>query len=224
MKSQVRLKLMDIADEFWDGMGIDWVKPKDYIVRGSLANYNWSEYSDIDLHLVVDFKKVYKKTEFVKSHFDALKNQWNKKHEQLKIYGYPVELYVEDIDEENESAGTYSLFKNEWISKPSKLKSDAVRDKGIIRKFAADLMTRIDRLEEMLKEAKDQKRKEFVFKRAKKLFKQMRFLRKKGLKENGEMSDGNIIWKICKRMGYIQKLNDVIDSSYDQFNSLEENS
>ena len=222
MKSQVRLKLMDIADEFWDSMDIDWVKPKDYIVRGSLANYNWSEYSDIDLHIVVDFKKVYEKTEFVRSHFDALKNQWNEKHDELKVYGYPVELYVEDTEDESESSGTYSLFKNGWINKPSRLKGDAVKDKGIIRKFTAELMTKIDKFEEMLANAKDQKRKEFIYKRAKKLFNQMKYLRKEGLKTDGEMSDGNIIWKICRRMGYLQKLCDIIDSSYDQFNSLEE--
>ena len=73
-----RGQLLDIADDFTDSLQVDWVKPKDIIITGSIANYNWSEeYSDIDLHVLYDFKKVDKRVDFVKNYFDAKKKNWN---------------------------------------------------------------------------------------------------------------------------------------------------
>ena len=90
---------------------------KDYLFLGSLANYNWSKYSDIDLHILIDFKKINKDTDLVKDYFDSKKKIWNDEHENLKIYGFQVELYIQDINEENSSGGVYSLEKNKWLIK-----------------------------------------------------------------------------------------------------------
>lgn len=97
LNSRIRLRLMDIADDFMDELSVDWVKPKDYILTGSIANYNWSRYSDIDIHILIDFKKVYpKNTEFVDDYFKAKKENWLSNHEDLKVFGYPIEISVED--------------------------------------------------------------------------------------------------------------------------------
>ena len=40
LNSRVRLRLMDIADDFVKDLSVDWVKPKDVIFTGSIANYN----------------------------------------------------------------------------------------------------------------------------------------------------------------------------------------
>ena len=37
LNSRVRLRLLDIADDFIDTLEVDWVKPKDIILTGSLA-------------------------------------------------------------------------------------------------------------------------------------------------------------------------------------------
>ena len=80
----------------------------------AICNFNWSSFSDIDLHLVVDFKEVDEKTEFVRSYLDSKKNEWNNEHENLNIFGHQVELYVQDIDETPESDGIYDLEENDW--------------------------------------------------------------------------------------------------------------
>ena len=59
LDSNARLTLMDIADDFWDFCKIRWVDVEDVILVGSICNFNWSEFSDIDVHLVVDFGKVH---------------------------------------------------------------------------------------------------------------------------------------------------------------------
>jgi predicted nucleotidyltransferase len=56
---------MDIVDEFIERLDLD-ADMKDIIVTGSLANYNWSRFSDIDLHILIDFKEVNDNEELVK--------------------------------------------------------------------------------------------------------------------------------------------------------------
>ena len=69
LKTNVRIRLLDIAHDFFEDLDVRWIKPKDVVLTGSLANYNWSKYSDIDLHIIVDFSEVYDKTEFVDDYF-----------------------------------------------------------------------------------------------------------------------------------------------------------
>ena len=65
MKSKIRLRLLDIADDFVHALEVKWVKPKDIVVTGSIVNYNWSKFSDIDIHIIYDYSKIYPKKEFV---------------------------------------------------------------------------------------------------------------------------------------------------------------
>ena len=107
INSRVRLKLLDLADEFYDSLNITWVKPKDIVLTGSIANYNWSKYSDVDVHILVDYKEVWDKTEFVEDYFKSKKQLWSEEHDGLKIYGFPVEMFVEDSNNENPNSGIY---------------------------------------------------------------------------------------------------------------------
>ena len=128
LDSRVRLKLLDIADDFWEFVNLTWVEPKGIIMTGSMCNFNWSEFSDIDLHLIVDFNEVDEKKEFVKQYLDSKKNEWNNEHEGLKIMGFPVELYVQDVDDSLEAGGIYDLEENAWARKPD---SSAIKSIGL---------------------------------------------------------------------------------------------
>ena len=117
LNPRIRLKLLDIADDFWEFVNLKWVKPNGIILTGSICNFNWSQYSDVDLHLIVDFDEIDEKTEFVRDYLDAKKNEWNNEHEGLKILDYPVELYVQNLGEMPQSGGIYDLEENDWIKK-----------------------------------------------------------------------------------------------------------
>jgi hypothetical protein len=56
MVPKVRERLLEIAYEFIEFLGVD-VIISDVVMTGSLANYNWSQYSDVDLHLIADFEQ-----------------------------------------------------------------------------------------------------------------------------------------------------------------------
>jgi hypothetical protein len=56
LKPEIREKLLEIAYEFIEFLGIDIVV-SDVHMTGSMANYNWSKYSDFDLHVIADFEQ-----------------------------------------------------------------------------------------------------------------------------------------------------------------------
>jgi predicted nucleotidyltransferase len=53
---KVRKNLLEITYQFIESLDID-VVIEDIIVVGSIANYNWSKFSDIDVHILVDYKQ-----------------------------------------------------------------------------------------------------------------------------------------------------------------------
>lgn len=221
INSRVRLKLLDLADEFYDSLNIKWVKPKDIVLTGSIANYNWSKYSDVDVHILVDYKEVWEKTDFVKDYFDSKKQLWSEEHDTLKIYGFPVEMYVEDSNVKNPNSGIYSLNKNKWIVEPNDFQ-DAELNEEFIKNTSAKLMTEIDDIESDLKTEKDNHKLEVLSTKMKKLFDKLVKQRKESLEKHGEMGTYNIIWKVLRRSGYLDKIWEIINNIYNKVNSIKE--
>jgi predicted nucleotidyltransferase len=221
MNSRVRLRLLDIADEFIEFLNVSWVEPKDVILTGSLANYNWSKYSDFDLHVLMDFEKVDKRTDFVKEYFDSKKTLWNEQHSHLKIYGFPVELYVQDINEEHTASGIYSLYKNKWIKEPEYDDLASVKlDKDTIKKKTLKFIKIIDKLVETFNKEKDTHKIEELSKKIKETWDKMKGTRKEALKKGNELSIGNLVWKCLRRLGYIEKLLDLKYQTYDKIKTI----
>ncbi len=223
MDSRVRLKLLDIAQDFIEFLDVSWVEPEDTIVVGSIANYNWSRYSDIDLHIVIDYKKVDERKKFVENYFQSKKKEWNDTHDQIRIFGYPVELYVQDKDADNASSAVYSIDKNEWIKKPVKstfTKKDI--DSTAIKKKASDFMTDIEGLVKSGDAADGSEYKNRkVYDDTSGLIDDITSARKKSLSTTkDEMNTDNLVFKVLRRNGYLDKLFDLRDKSYDKMNSL----
>jgi hypothetical protein len=222
LNSRVRLKLLDIADDFIETLGITWIKPIDIILTGSLCNYNWSSYSDVDLHIVIDFSEISDKKQFVQEYFNAKKNEWNESHQELNIYGFAVELFVEDIDNDSVRDGIYSLEKNEWIKKPFADKIQvlsSIKEKKI-QYLASIALTKIEELEDEFNLPYDSVSLDKLSYKIDKMLDTLKKIRQNGLKSKGEMSVGNIIYKICRRTGYLDKLWELKNKVYDKKNSL----
>jgi hypothetical protein len=213
MNREVREQLLQIANDFYQQTDID-ADIKDIILTGSLANYNWSEkYSDYDLHILIDFKDVSDDVELVKKFVDGARKIFNDNYD-LKIVGYEVEVYIQDIEEPHTSTGVYSVLNDKWKVKPIKidfeLDEDAVKDK------ARSVMMRISDLEEEAGEVKHEK----FIEKVNKVWEKIKNFRKSGLsEEGGEFSIGNITFKLLRRNGYIGKIMDMKKKSYEkQFN------
>ena len=224
LDSRVRLKLLDIADDFTDFLNVDWVKPEDITMTGSLANYNWSkEYSDIDLHIIIDYKKVDDRIEFVREYFKSKKELWNQEHENLKIFGYPVELYVQDKNEKHNSSGVYSLEKNEWIEKPQKKEPT----KSNLRKAEQNAESWIEKIDKIMNryypDATDSE-KENILNKLDSTFNDIKNSRRKSF-SNGkdEMNKDNLTFKMLRRNGYLDKIHNKKVEIYDDLMSINEN-
>lgn len=223
LNSKVRLKLLDIADDFWKFVNLTWVEPKGIIITGSICNFNWSKFSDIDLHLVVDFNEIDSKTEFVKQYLDSKKNEWNAEHEGLKIMGFPVELYTQDVSDNVEAGGIYDLEENVWIRRPNPhtIKSIGL-EKFDIKRKAAEIMTIIDEMYKTLSSTDDGYEVSKIGEDASYLWEKVKSLRKKSLTKHGENGAGNIVYKVLRRTGYLDKLFKLFSTTYDKSNSITE--
>lgn len=196
MRKEIKDRLLEIADDFIEFLGIDFFI-HDIVLTGSLANYNWSDYSDVDLHILIDFKETDYKLDILKEFFDSKKNLWNKNHD-IKIKKYDVELYVQDVDEKHLSSGVYSVLHDKWIVTPEK-SNPKIDDRKIIEK-GEEYANQIDNLIKKSKHNKD------VSKEIDELKDKIKRFRQSGLDDGGEYSYENLTFKLLRRNGYIEKL------------------
>ena len=209
----VRKKLLKITKDYFNSLGLDWVKLEDIVLTGSLANYNWSRFSDLDLHLILDFSNINENEELVKDYLDSKRKIWNDTH-NIKIYGFDVEIYTQDINEEHTSSGVYSLLNDKWLVKPEH--EEVKLDRKLIKKKSSEIMNKIDGLCDLYKSGEYNA----VLEEYDKLWDKIKKMRKSGLERDGEYSYENITFKVLRRSKYIEKLIDLNLKSYDKANSL----
>ena len=228
LDSRIRMKLLDIADDFIDYIGINPSDVSDIIITGSIANYNWSEeYSDIDLHILVDYSTIDRNIDFVKEYFQAKKSLWNETHKNIMIYGFPFELYVQDTDEVHSSSGVYSIETNQWVVQPEKetLTTSKI-NKNFIKDTVSSYMNKIEKLQYLFnKSLGDEYKLKSINKQALILFNELKRNRRIGFELSGgkEINNYNICFKALRRFGYIDELYNIITLSYDKLQSIEKN-
>lgn len=226
LNTTVRLKLLKIAKDFYQTLNIKWMKPNDIILCGSMCNYNWSEYSDIDVHILIDLSEISENIDIVKDYLNIKKNEWNNEHNELNIHGYKVELYVQDVNDKDtlSSNGVYSLTNDKWINVPSRNKVTDLSEKRQqkISKIVADIMTQIDDFYVNFETFENDDKELYKLSiKIDKLLKNLKEIRKNGLSKNGELSLGNIVYKAIRRADYFDKLWDLKVKIYDKINSID---
>ena len=215
MKPKVRERLLDIAYEFIEFLGVD-VIVSDVVMTGSLSNFNWSKYSDVDLHIIADFEQFSEKElPLYEELFRLKKTLFNDNHD-IKIYGYDVELYVQNESESHFSSGEYSILFDEWKTEPKK--ENVKIDTDLIKTKSEHWMKTID---EVISDAKEQPLESGV-ETINKIKDKLKKYRTAGLEDGGEMSDENLVFKVLRRNGYIKKLFDFQNEYQDAKLSLKE--
>tara|TARA_B100000212_G_scaffold172676_1_gene129821 strand:+ start:1081 stop:2004 length:924 start_codon:yes stop_codon:yes gene_type:complete len=215
IKPEIRDKLVRIAMDFVKNLPVD-VNVKDITLTGSLANYNWSNYSDVDLHIIVDFLEVDENVELVKSFFDNARMKWNNNHD-IKMKGYDVEIYVEDEREVHKSSGLYSLMNDEWIKRPRKYRSTI--DFPAAKHKAEDIEFQVNIVSNLI----TAKKYETALKNIERLKNKIRNMRRAGLESKlQEFSIENIAFKILRRNDTLGYLNDLKTKAYDAMMSVNE--
>ena len=215
LKSEIRDRLIEIANRFLKPTLGSKAEIKDITFTGSLANYNYTDLSDIDLHIIIDFKDVNEDEELVRNYFNAVKSLWNSMHD-IKLKGFEVEVYVQDDKEPHTSSGVYSLMNNQWVKEPEKTETDI--DEDSVATKAESLMAQIDEAIKINEEGDH----EAAFDRVMSLRDKLKKLRKSGLEKNGEYSVENLAFKTLRNTGYLGKLADLKKEAYDAMMSIDE--
>lgn len=212
LKLEVKKTLVKIAKKFIEFLNIDESFIQDAIITGSNCNYNWTDKSDLDLHLIVNYENFQSSCQIVDidDFFRDKKSLWNDQHD-ITIYDIPLELYVQNIEQESPvNSGTYSFAKNEWLQQPTKIDSKNLDDKLIdlkytnIKEIIDDLINNKVDDAEAIEKIKDK----------------IYDMRKTGLKKNGEFSPETLAFKKLRTAGYLEKLQKYLANLKDKNLSL----
>ena len=198
LKSEIQKKLLKVAEIFLDYVDID-IFVQDIVLIGSLTGYNWSDFSDFDLHIMYDFNDAGENKDLYKELFYLKKTVFNAKHE-IRIKGFEVEVFIQDSNEKEKSVGSYSIMNRKWIRFPEKEKFE-VDEKKILEK-ANQWMDIIDGV---LENAEDLDLVE-ALRLVKKYKNKLKKYRTCGLQKGGELSYENLVFKYLRRSGYLSKL------------------
>lgn len=208
LRPEVKEKLKEITDTFIQYMKDDEVDfdVLDVNLLGSNASYNYTDKSDLDTHLVVNFENVGAPKELVQAYFNQKRTRFNTQYD-LTIHGVPIELYVEDVMAGTLSNGIYSLYEDKWLKKPVKLENipevDVSKELKVYRKVIKDAL-----------KSKNSKYLKYILD---KLF----LIRRNGLAINGEYSKGNQMFKALRNEGIIDELREAVYASVSKELSLE---
>ncbi len=216
LKPEIRKKLLLIGKNFFKDLELEEnVKLHDITLTGSISNYNWSKFSDVDLHLRIKFSEVDDDSDFVKNYVLAKKTIWNNKHD-ITIYGFPVEVYVENIGESHVASGLYSILKDKWIVVPKK--KELQIDLDDIRSKAEGYLGSIPVLQQKMKDGKYDEVVEMV----EKIQDKLKRMRSSGLEKGGEFSVENLAFKALRRSPFIANVIQMKNDAYDKKMSMKE--
>jgi len=216
MIPEIRDRLLEIAQDFIDGIEFK-MDVEDITLTGSLANYNFSKYSDFDLHLLVDFAAIDADPDLVKRFFQDIKAIWNIKH-NIFLKGFEVEVYVQNTNESHMSSGVYSVERDEWSLKPEQEETARFPiDQPNIEKKADDIIFQIGRAEKLFADGKLNDALDAIDR----LKQKVRNLRKIGLsKEDGVYSVENLAFKTLRRSMELERLSTLKNKAYDKQMSI----
>jgi hypothetical protein len=208
----IREKLLQIAEEFYATFKLE-IPISDIQLTGSLANYNWTPKSDLDVHVLIDFSKINPDLALVKKSLDGQRFVWNLRH-NIIIRGYDVELYLQDINEPHVASGLFSLLNNEWIRIP-KYNPPQIDERDVQSKFDG-IVNDIDQLNVQLLSSDPTIDPRELHNHSERVKSKIMKMRKEGLAERGEFSVENLVFKKLRNEGYIQNLIDLISRSYEK--------
>jgi len=213
LNDEVKLKLLEIAKDFWNSIKKDGVKLIDITVLGSSCNYFWSKNSDLDLHLVYKTESDEINDELLNEFFVLRSTSWNDKHD-IEICDHPLEIFVKK-DNAGYSDSIYSLIKNDWLKKPEK-NSKPKFNKELTLEKAKILGEKIKFISNELKKSPTEKN----IDSAESIREKIRKMRDHGLETGGEFSTENLTFKILRRLGLIENLKNSINYAYDRIHML----
>jgi len=198
LKDDIRQKLGDIADVF-----IDYLKDQgvnlsvaDIRIVGSSVGHDFTEFSDIDLHIVADFEATTCDTVLLGIALNAERKSFNSTY-NISVKGIPVEIYVEDVNAATISNGIYSITYDKWIKFPEP-------DLPISDEYEALIPGVISNWEDLISKTILSNRLSEIQRVINRLY----MIRKNSLETVGRYGAGNHLFKQLRNRGLLDQLKD----------------
>ena len=207
LRPEVKEAIDSIVDHFILELGENEIPVKvlDARIVGSNASFNYTENSDIDVHLVVNTTESSCDFDVLTLLYNFFKKSFNDKYD-ISIHGIPVEMYIEDVNSSAISNGIYSVFKEEWIKFPEPIE---VPDIDITDAFAP--------FEERYNEIINSN----DLTGAEEIIDDLYLLRKDSISVDGEYGEGNLVFKEFRNRGYLDNLKQMMTDLTSKELSLE---
>jgi len=212
---RIEEKLLRIARDFFEDLKLE-TEIIDIQLVGSIANYNYTASSDLDIHIILDFSDINEDIYLVKKAIDGDRFMWNLRH-NIIIKDHDIEIYVQDKNEKLASSGKYSLMNHKWLKFPT-YNPPNIDTKDIEPKYNSRVYD-IDELAKLSKTKLDSAEAEMYYNKAKELKSKIQKARKAGLESSDEFSIENLVFKKLRNEGKIKKLIDTITKLYDMIYS-----
>lgn len=214
LHTDVRNKLIDIANAFLGDLREQSVNiyPADIRLVGSNAGFDYTQYSDIDLHLVMDFSLYADDMSLIQSTLNIFRMKFNGQYD-ITVKGINVELYAEDIHSGTVSNGIYSILQNRWIKFPQE-------EPCLEELITDDIKQRAQLWVELIQKALDSdandiSKASYYLEECEHLLNRLYMMRKNGLEVSGRLSEGNLIFKTVRNSGML----DALKRKRDEFKS-----
>jgi hypothetical protein len=194
-----------------------WIKyakiPEDHVTdiifTGGNCNFNYSNHSDCDVHIVYDRSSLAVNTPSIwDSYLDDRKSLWSKNH-HITVKGYTVELFAQSSEDVLVASGVYSLSRNDWIKKPVRGRYHFKNDPALIKKVEETKKT----LDKMIKD--DVGSAEFEIMKGK-----LKAMRNSALQSGDEFTFDNLVFKALRNTGALDRMNAYLGTHHDKELSL----
>lgn len=196
LKPEVRQALLKFAERFAQFTKISPDLIQDVVMVGGNANYNYTKNSDIDAHILLDRNKLGTDRAMVDDYVQLKKEYWSLTHD-IKIYGYDIEPYVEDLTTlYSKDKGIYSIKNNVWLQKPVQAHCTTGDTQRIIQK-----------VNQYKKEIDETLARQPTVAEAQNLMNKIKLDRQKAIRAGGgEFDFENLVFKELRAQGYVDKL------------------
>lgn len=202
---QVRDRIFSIVQEFLNYSDLE-INIADIQLVGSNVSFNYSDQSDLDVHIITNFDLYDASSEILQQLYNAKKTIFNDKFD-IKIRGIDVELYIQDINSGIHSNGIYSVTEDNWIKFP----------KPITDIHQYDFTNELENWTATINDMIENKNYEAIINAINKIY----MIRSNGLAKDGEYGKGNQLFKELRNSGLLQKLKDALNDSISKKLSLE---
>lgn len=206
LKPEVKNKIVEIVDFFEENLQVPLVIA-DIQLCGSNCSFNYTEFSDLDVHIIANFEAVSSETEVLQTVYDLSKTKFNDNYD-ITINGVEIELYVQNINSSVMSNGIYSVLENAWIKEP----------KPITKVTKHSTEKEVEKWTQHIEAVLHKADYDDILNTINTLY----LLRHNSLNADGEYGKGNQIFKDIRNAGLLTKLKHALNDAMAKRLSLEE--